>query len=79
MNLNIKLYGTLSRSIEGYDHLSGFNIDLSDESTIDDLLTHLKINPKRGGMILMNGKPIQAGTRLVDNGQIKILQPIAGG
>ncbi len=79
MSLNIKLYGTLSRSIDGYDHLSGINIDLPKGSTIDDLLTHFKILPKRVGMILMDGKAIQAGALLTKEAQIKILQPIAGG
>ncbi len=79
MNLNIKLYGTLSRSFDEYDHMSGLDIVLPEESSIEDLLFFLGILPKRIGMILMNGKPVQKDTLIKDEAQIKILQPIAGG
>ncbi len=79
MNLNIKLYGTLNRSFDEYDHMSGLDIVLPEESSIDDLLSFLGILPKRIGMILMDGKPVQKDTRIKDGARIKILQPIAGG
>jgi sulfur carrier protein ThiS len=79
LKLNIKLYGTLSRSFDEYDHLSGLDIVLPEESSINDLLSFLDILPNRVGMILMDGKPVQNDTRLKEKAQIKILQPIAGG
>ncbi len=79
MKLNVKLYGTLSRSFEDYDHLSGLDVCLPKESSILDLLVYLNIVPKRVGMILMNDKPVQKDTQLKNETQIKILQPIAGG
>lgn len=79
MKLNVKLYGTLSRSIDDYNHLSGLDVTLPEESTIHDLLAHLNILPKRVGMILMDGSPAQKDTLLKNETQIKILQPIAGG
>jgi sulfur carrier protein ThiS len=79
VDLNIKLYGTLSRSFDDYDHLSGLDISLAEESTVGDLLAHLKIQQGRVGMILMDGKPAQAGTVVEKDSQIKIFQPIAGG
>ncbi|MDA3790712.1 MAG: MoaD/ThiS family protein [Desulfobacula sp.] len=79
MKLNIKLYGTLSRSFDDYDHLSGLDVLLPEESSIQDLLVYLNVLPKRVGMILMDGKPVQKDTRLKNETQIKILQPIAGG
>jgi sulfur carrier protein ThiS len=77
--LNVKLYGTLSRSFEDYDHLSGLDVCLPEESSIQDLLLYLNIVPKRVGMILMNDKPVQKDMQLKNETQIKILQPIAGG
>jgi sulfur carrier protein ThiS len=79
LKLNIKLYGTLSRSFDDYDHLSGLDVLLPEESSIQDLLVYLNVLPKRVGMILMDGKPVQKDTRLKNETQIKILQPIAGG
>ena len=79
MKLNIKLYGTLSRSFDDYDHLSGLDVLLPEESSIQDLLAYLNILPNRVGMILMDGKPVQKDTQLKNETQIKILQPIAGG
>ena len=79
MKFNVKLYGTLNRSFEGYDHLSGLDVCLPEKSSILDLLAYLNILPKRVGMILMNDKPVQKDTQLKNEAQIKILQPIAGG
>ncbi len=79
LRVTVKLYGTLSRSFDDYDHLSGLDVLLPEESSIQDLLAYLNILPNRVGMILMDGKPVQKDTRLKNETQIKILQPIAGG
>jgi len=79
LKLNIKLYGTLSRSFDDYDHLSGLDVLLPEKSSIQDLLVYLNILPNRVGMILMDGRPVQKDTQLKNDTQIKILQPIAGG
>ena len=79
LNLNVKLYGTLSRSFDEYNHMSGLDVAMPDDASIHDLLVYLKIEPKRVGMILMDGRSVQKDTLLEDSVQIKILQPIAGG
>ena len=79
MRLTVKLYGTLSRSFDEYDHMSGLDVVLPDGASIQDLLIHLDIVPKRVGMILMDEKPVQKEAQLNDGALIKILQPIAGG
>jgi sulfur carrier protein ThiS len=79
LKLNVKLYGTLSRSFDDYDHLSGLDVLLPEESSIQDLLVYLNILPNSVGMILMDGKPVQKDTQLKNETEIKILQPIAGG
>ncbi len=79
MKLNVKLYGTLSRSFDDYDHLSGLDVLLPEGSSIQDLLVYLNILPNSVGMILMDGKPVQKDTQLKNETEIKILQPIAGG
>jgi sulfur carrier protein ThiS len=79
LKLNIKIYGTLSRSFDGYDHLSGLEVVLPDEAFIHDLLSYLNLSPERLGMIYMDGKVLNKKSRLKDGAQIKIFQPIAGG
>jgi sulfur carrier protein ThiS len=77
--VNVKLYGTLGRSIDGYDHLSGLDLTLPEDSLIGDLLDHFNLSPERLGMVSMDGAPLQPGAPLKDGGQIKIFQPIFGG
>jgi sulfur carrier protein ThiS len=78
--LTVKLYGTLGRSLAGYDHLNGLEVVLPrEEASISELLDHLNLDPDRLGMIYMDGKPLNINSRLKSGAQIKIFQPIAGG
>ena len=79
MRLTVKLYGTLSRSFDEYDHLSGLEVNIPDEASIHDLLDYLNLSSERLGMIYMDGKVLNKKSRLKDGAQIKIFQPISGG
>ena len=79
MRLTVKLYGTLSRSFDEYDHLSGLEVNISEEASIHDLLDYLNLSSERLGMIYMDGKLLNKKSRLKDGAQIKIFQPISGG
>ncbi len=79
LRLIVKLYGTLGRSFDAYDHLSGLEVSVPEGATIDDLLLHLNLAPERLGIISMDGKALKKKARLRDGAQIKIFQPIAGG
>jgi hypothetical protein len=79
LRVNVKLYGTLSRSFDQYDHLSGLKAVLPDEASIHDLLVYLNLSSERLGMIYMDGKRLNKKSRLKDGAQIKIFQPISGG
>ena len=79
MRLTVKLYGTLSRSLDEYNHLSGLEVNIPGEASIHDLLAHLNILPERLGMIYMDGRLINKNSRLKDGALIKIFQPISGG
>ena len=63
MRLTVKLYGTLSRSFDEYDHLSGLEVNIPDEASIHDLLDHLNLSPERLGMIYMDGKLLNKESR----------------
>ena len=79
MRLTVKLYGTLSRSFDEYDHLSGLKVNIPDEASIHDLLDYLNLSSERLGMIYMDGKVLNKKSRLKDGALIKIFQPISGG
>jgi sulfur carrier protein ThiS len=79
LRLTVKLYGTLSRSFDRYDHSSGFEVIMPEEASIHDLLVYLNLSPERLGMISMNGTLLNKKSRLKDGAQIKIFQPISGG
>ena len=79
MRLTVKLYGTLGRSFDGYDHLSGLEVTIADEALIDDLLVYLNLAPKRLGIVSMDGRVLKKKSPLKDGALIKIFQPIAGG
>ncbi len=79
MRVTVKLYGTLGRSFDQYDHSSGLEVNIQDEASIHDLLGYLNLSSVRLGMIYMDGRCLNQKSRLKDGAQIKIFQPIAGG
>jgi len=79
LKLTIKLYGTLRRSFDEYDHSDGLQVVIPDGSSIYDLLAHLKLSPEGLGMIYMDGVPLNMNSQLQDGTLIKVFQPIAGG
>jgi len=79
LRVNVKLYGTLSRSFDEYDHLSGLDVDIQDGASIHDLLVYLNLSSVRLGMIYMDGKCLNQKSHLKDGARIKIFHPIAGG
>ena len=79
LRVNVKLYGTLSRSFDEYDHLGGLEVIIPEEASIHDLLVYLNLSQERLGMIYMDGRLLNKKSRLKDNALIKIFQPISGG
>ena len=79
LTLNVRLYGTLSRSFDEYDHSIGLDVVLPDEASIHDLLVHLNLSSERLGMLYMDGRRLNKKSQLRDDVQIKIFQPISGG
>jgi sulfur carrier protein ThiS len=79
VQLTVKLYGTLSRSFDAYDHKNGLGVSISQGASIHDLLVHLNLHPRGIGMIFMDGRSVKKDTRLKEGARIKIFQPIFGG
>ncbi len=79
MKVNVKLYGTLGRFVDDYDHQTGLEVEIPDESTRRDLQVYLNLKCEGIGMVFMDGRPVTEETKLTDGGQIRIFQPIFGG
>ena len=79
MELNVKLYGTLSRPFDAYDHGEGLGVSMAQGASVQDLLAYLNLDPKGIGMVFMDGGPVKMDTLLKEGVLIKIFQPIFGG
>ena len=79
MELNVKLYGTLSRPFDDYDHGDGLGVSIAQGASVQDLLVSLNLDPKGIGMVFMDGGPVKMDTLLKAGVLIKIFQPIFGG
>ena len=74
MVVEVKLFATFR---EG--RFSEKKIDLSEESSIGDLLKYLKIPEKDAKVLIVNGQAVSVKYELNDNDVVAIFPPIAGG
>ncbi len=79
MEVNVKLYGTLSRPFDDYDHDAGLGVSMAQGASIQELLLYLNLNPKGIGMVFMDGGPVKIDTLVKEGARIKVFQPIFGG
>jgi molybdopterin converting factor small subunit len=82
MNLTVKLYGTLRRhrpeTAEGAPH-HPFSLSLPENSTINDLVSLLKINDGAVNAAAVNGDSVSNETSLQDGDSVSLFPPTAGG
>lgn len=79
MTISIKLYGTLGKYIQGYQHDTGMICPFEENETLSGLAQRLGIPPARVGIVTINGNMATADSKVPDQCQIKIFQPIFGG
>jgi sulfur carrier protein ThiS len=79
VEVNVKLYGTLSRPFDDYDHDAGLGVSMAQGASIQELLLYLNLNPKGIGMVFMDGGPVKIDTLVKEGARIKVFQPIFGG
>ena len=79
MKVRVKLYGTLSAGVPGYQHLRGIEIDLPGGATVDDLLARLDIARTKRAVVAIGGRIQKADNKIPDGSQIQIFQPVHGG
>ena len=88
MRVHVKLFAGLpskvSKTIQSIDPngiRAGFplDVDLPDESTIGDLITHLELSRDLVLTTFVNGKVKKPDTKLNQGDQVGIFPPIGGG
>jgi sulfur carrier protein ThiS len=79
MKLKVKLYGTLSRHIPGYQHLQGIEVEIPEGATAKKLLDSLKISEKQGAVVIMDGRILKASDTMHGGVPVNIVQPLSGG
>jgi sulfur carrier protein ThiS len=79
MIVTVKLFGTLSAGVAGYDHAHGLAVPLSEGATIGDLLAELGIAPSKRPVVALDGRIRKEDHRLSDGAQISVFQPVHGG
>jgi sulfur carrier protein ThiS len=79
MNINVKLFGTLSELFPDYDFDHGLEVKLPKGSKVTDLLAFLNISEEQGGTVLMDNRFLPKDERLIPGSQVLIFQALNGG
>ncbi|MDZ7758646.1 MAG: MoaD/ThiS family protein [Desulfovermiculus sp.] len=76
MHIQVRLYSHLKRHAPEGKAL--FSLDLPTGSTVKTVLEHLELNDQVRKIVLINGRPAQADTRLQDL-DVVVVFPVAEG
>ena len=79
MKVNVKLYGTLSAGVAGYDHTHGLDLDLNEGMTIEDLMVKLGIASSKRPVAAIDGRIQKNDRRISAGAHIQVFQPVHGG
>ena len=79
MKLNVKLYGTLSQQVPGYQHSQGVEVEIPDGASVKDFLARLRISNNQGAVVIMDGQILKADDTMRDGVHIHVLQSLSGG
>ena len=79
MKVRVRLFGTLGKKFPDHDPLNGFEIEVSENANVSDLLDQLEIPKSKIGLVSVDGRLAKAGKRLKQGDLIRIFRPIFGG
>ena len=79
MQVQVKLYGTLGKGVDGYDHRTGLVVEMDAGATVADLLQRIGVPLKKIGMVSLDGRLAGKETSLQPGMQVKVFHPIFGG
>jgi sulfur carrier protein ThiS len=79
MKITVKVHGTLMKYLPDYDHTTGLELELPENTDAAALIEHLGIPESKVGIVSVNGRQVGSGDRLTDDAVVKVYQPIFGG
>ena len=79
MKVWVKLYGTLSQLFPGYQPSQGIEVEISEGTTVKDLLALLEISDSQGAVVVVEGRVLKADDKIRRGVPVIILQAIGGG
>jgi sulfur carrier protein ThiS len=79
MKIKVKLYGTLSQQVPGYQHSQGIEVEIPEGTTAKDLLDLLEISEKRGAVVVMGGHILKGSDPMQGEVPVHVLQSLSGG
>jgi sulfur carrier protein ThiS len=79
MKVKVKLFGTLSQSIPGYQRSQGLEVEIPEGATVKELFALLGISESQGAVVIMAGRILKADDKIRDGVQVNVLQSIYGG
>lgn len=75
----VKLYGTLSWRVQGYDSANGLTLELARGARVIDLTEKLNITPEDTGVVAIDGRVARPDDALSDGASVRIFQKAYGG
>ena len=79
MHVTVKLYATLRHYGQGAQAGTPFEIELSEDATLHNLIHELKIPPEETRTTFVNGIIQEHDWKLKDGDEVGIFPPIGGG
>ena len=79
MNVQVKLYGTLSQGFPGYQRSQGIDVEIPDGTTAKDLLALLEISESQRAVVIVEGRILRADDEIRPGVPVSVLQAIHGG
>ena len=79
MKITVKVHGTLMKYLPDYDHATGLELEVPDNTRAVVLVEYLGIPRSKVGMVSANGLQLNPADVIPDLALVKVFQPIFGG
>jgi sulfur carrier protein ThiS len=79
LRIQVILFGTLRNGFPNHDSTHGLEVELTEGSSVGDLVDYLEIPRSRLGLVSVDGMLVKADAKLADHDCVRVFQPIAGG
>jgi molybdopterin converting factor small subunit len=80
VNVEVRLYATLAEHVREASIGEPIDLEISDESSIADLIEGLNIPPGEVHLVIVDGRMVHDRTsRLADGSRVALFPPVGGG